>query len=404
MSASDLTEYVQQLRLDGDALADVHVREVVGKVLNLVEVVVVENRRLQEENRRLQEENQRLREIIHQIKGEPPSSAAPRRSPAGDVSSEKERRQRKSPSDSSPRTDRRSFRDIRVDEEVIRRVDPARRPPDATFIGYEDLVVQDLRIQSHNIRYRLELWDSPSQGRLRGELPPGVTGEYGPELKALLVSLKYVAGTSLPRQHEFVEHCGVVISRASVSNIVRDAAELFYGEKEEIFRAGLAATTYQHIDDTFARVGGELWHTHIVCNPFHSTYFTTPHKDRLTILGLLWSRPWTYRFNDLTQRLLEEFRVPRKWRQLAATAPQDQDLNEAELEDMLEKWSPSRRLACLDRLREAAALASYRAAGPCTDFGGRRRETRQVRVGRVWVVLDSRGPALQGVVSGGAAA
>ena len=28
---------------------------------------------------------------------------------------------------------------------------------------------------------------------------------------------------------------------------------------------------------------------------------------------------------------------------------------------MLEKWSPSRRLACLDRLREAAALASYRA-------------------------------------------
>ena len=189
-----------------------------------------------------------------------------------------------------------------------------------------------------------------------------------------------------------------------MSNIVRDAAELFYGEKEEIFRAGLAATTYQHIDDTFARVGGELWHTHIVCNPFHSTYFTTPHKDRLTILGLLWSRPWTYRFNDLTQRLLEEFRVPRKWRQLAATAPQDQDLNEAELEDMLEKWSPSRRLACLDRLREAAALASYRAAGPCTDFGGRRRETRQVRVGRVWVVLDSRGPALQGVVSGGAAA
>ena len=60
-----------------------------------------------------------------------------------------------------------------------------------------------------------------------------------------------------------MEHCGVVISPASVSNIVRDAAELFHGEKEEIFRAGLAATTYQHIDDTFARVGGKFWHTHI---------------------------------------------------------------------------------------------------------------------------------------------
>jgi hypothetical protein len=158
-----------------------------------------------------------------------------------------------------------------------------------------------------------------------------------------------------------VEHCGVVISPASVSNIVREAAELFHEEKEEIFRAGLAATTYQHIDDTFARVGGEFWHTHIICNPFHSTYFTTPHKDRLTILDLLQGGPRMYRFNDLTQRLLEDFRVSRKWRQRAATAPQDRDLSEAELENLLEQWCPQPRPACLDRLREAAALASYRA-------------------------------------------
>ena len=55
-------EYVQQLRLDVDSLADARVREVVGKVLNLVETVVVENGRLQDEN-------QRLREIIRQLKG-----------------------------------------------------------------------------------------------------------------------------------------------------------------------------------------------------------------------------------------------------------------------------------------------------------------------------------------------
>ena len=305
MGISDLTDYVQQLRLDVDAFVDARVREVVGKVLNLVESVVVENGRLQEEI-------QRLREIIRQLKGEPPPAAAPSRSPARNTSSEKERKQRTPPSGGSPRADRRSFRDIRVDEESVCPVDPARLPPDAKLVGYEDVLVQDLEIKSHNIRYRLEIWDSPSQGRIRGELPAGVTGEYGPQLKALLVSLKYVAGTSLPRAHEFVEHCGVVISPSSVSNIVRDAAELFHEEKEEIFRAGLAATTYQHIDDTFARVGGEFWHTHIVCNPFHSTYFTTPHKDRLTILDLLQGGPRMYRFNDLTQRLLEDFRYPTK--------------------------------------------------------------------------------------------
>ncbi len=61
MDASDLTEYVRQLCLDVDALADARVREVVGKVLNLVERVVVENGRLQEEI-------QRLREIIRQLR------------------------------------------------------------------------------------------------------------------------------------------------------------------------------------------------------------------------------------------------------------------------------------------------------------------------------------------------
>lgn len=354
MSASDLTEYVQQLRLDGVALADARVREIVGKVLNLVEVVVVENCRLHDEKRHLEE-------IIRQLKGERPFGAPRSRAPGRDVSSEKERRKRTPRRRGALHRDRRSFRDIRVDEEVIRPVAPACLPSDATFAGYQDVVVQDLRIQSHNIRYRLELWDSPSQGRVRGELPPGVTGEYGPELKALLVSLKYVAGTSLPRAHEFVEHCGVVISPASVSNIVRDMAKLFHAEKEEIFRAGLAATTYQHIDDTSARVGGEFWHTHIVCNAFHSTYFTTPHKDRLTIVDLLRGEPRTYRFNDLTQRLLTEFRVPRKWRRWAATAPWDRDLSEAELEDLLEQWCSPPRPACLERLREAAALASYRA-------------------------------------------
>jgi len=113
MGASELTEYVQQLRLDGDSLADARVREVVGKMLNLVEAVIVENRHLQDEN-------QHLREIIRQLKGEPPPPAAPSRAPARDISSEKERRQHTSPPKGSPRADRRSFRDIRVDNESRR--------------------------------------------------------------------------------------------------------------------------------------------------------------------------------------------------------------------------------------------------------------------------------------------
>ena len=102
---------------------------------------------------------------------------------------------------------------------------------------------------------------------------------------------------------------------------------------------------------------------HAYLNPFHSSYFTTPHKDRLTILGLLWHEPWTYRFNNLTQRLLEEFRVPLKWRQLAAAAPQDRDSSAAEVENLIEQWCPRRHgQRAWGVLREAAVCsASYRA-------------------------------------------
>src|ERR1039458_7435057 len=102
MNVSDLLEYVQQFRLDGDTLSDPRIREVVGKVLNLVEAVMVESRRLEEEI-------QHLQEIIRQLKGEPPSSAAPSRSPARNVSSEKERQKHTPPAGGSPRADRRGF-------------------------------------------------------------------------------------------------------------------------------------------------------------------------------------------------------------------------------------------------------------------------------------------------------
>ncbi len=361
MDTAELTQQVERLRLDVDIVADPRVREVVILALNLVETVAAENRRLLDEN-------QKFKEIIRQLRGEPPTSTAPRTSTSTstprNVSSEKERRQREH-GPKPPRTDQRSFRDITVHEEILCPVEPARRPPDAEFCGYEDVVVQDLHIKPHNIRYRLELWRSPSQGAIRGTLPLGVKGEFGADLKALLVSLKYVAGTSLPRAQEFVQHFGVVISSASVSNILLHTAELFQSERADILQAGFASTTYQQIDDTSARVAGQFWHTHVLCNPYYAAYFTTPNKDRLTVLDLLRSGPRTYRFDALTRQLLQDFRVPKKWRRCAASAPQDRDLTQVELDDLLEHWQPARagreRPACLARLVEAAAIASYRA-------------------------------------------
>jgi len=55
----------------------------------------------------------------------------------------------------------------------------------------------------------------------------------------------------------------------------------------DVLLAGLSSTAYQQTDDTSARVKGEFWHTHILCNPFYTWYSTRPHKDRLALLGVL---------------------------------------------------------------------------------------------------------------------
>jgi hypothetical protein len=192
-------------------------------------------------------------------------------------------------------------------------------------------------------------------------LPSDVQGEFGSRLRTLLVSLKYVAGTSLPRARALIEHFGIVISPASVVNILHDAAAQLRPEREAIFQAGLAATTYQHVDDTSCRVGGEFWHTHVISSPLHASYFTRRGKDRLTALKLLRGELPTYRFDGLTQRLLGDLRVPKKWRQRTAELPQDRELSEEELTTLLKAREPSPPAASLAALREAAAITSYRA-------------------------------------------
>ena len=81
---------------------------------------------------------------------------------------------------------------------------------------------------------------------------------------------------------------GIVISAGKISHLLTmQYLEEFTAERDEVLKAGLASTTYQHIDDTGMRVNGENWYAFTLCNPYYSSFFTTRRKKAQTVSQLL---------------------------------------------------------------------------------------------------------------------
>ena len=103
----------------------------------------------------------------------------------------------------------------------------------------------------------------------------------------MIVSLKYCGNMSEPKIGEFLDNFDVQVSAGSLSNILTKSTSQFEQDYTDLFIAGLSSTPYQQTDDTSARVKGDFWNTHILCNPFYTFYSTRPGKDRLTVLRVL---------------------------------------------------------------------------------------------------------------------
>jgi len=151
-------------------------------------------------------------------------------------------------------------------------------PEDAQRKGYSDLVIQDIKIVTDNVKYRRKIYYSPSTGKTYlGKLPADVAGkgEYGVGVRSLIPLLKSECHLSESCILGFFQNFGIEVSSAYISNQWTKGYDDFHQEKFAIFEAGLSSTTYQQIDDTSARVKGQNHYTQIVCNPFYSAYFTT---------------------------------------------------------------------------------------------------------------------------------
>ncbi len=254
---------------------------------------------------------------------------------------------------------------ITIDRHVDCPVNIASLPADAKFKGYEYKVVQDVIIKTDNVKFKREVYHSPSLGKsYHGPVPKGYNkGDYGPHINADIISLKYVNGMSIPKIVEFYKNVGTIISSSYISNRLTNPRymDVFHQEKSEMHEAALEVSPYIQIDDTGTLVSGQNHYTQIICNDLYTAFFTTEHKNRLTILDVLRNfESRTFLLNDMTMALLEQFRLSKADRRLLSKYKCDIPYQESEMFDILhtiyDEGSPRKRT----KIMEACAISSYR--------------------------------------------
>jgi len=339
--------------LDLNAIQDENARELIRRLLNLIE-------QLSADLREAQAENQRLRDEINRLKGEqgkPKIKPNTSKAPPVDHSSEKERRK--------PRQRHKSRKKaaIEINREQVVEVDRASLPADAEFKGYEDVVVQDLLLKTDNVCFHKQKYYAPSTRQTYlAQLPQGYGGQYGPGVKALTLALYFGMGASEPKILEFFENVGIQISGGELSNLLIKDQAGFHAEKDAVYEAGLRSSPWQHTDDTQTRVNGQNQHCHVVCNPVYSAYQTKPTKERLTVLDVLRNgRQRRFRLNQEALTYLEGVVLSKTARQTLQTWCREDDLDEATFQQRLDTWLPKLSVQQRKAIVDAAAVAAYHA-------------------------------------------
>jgi hypothetical protein len=313
--------------------------------------------------RQQSEQIQQLRDEVNRLKGEQgkPDVKARNRNQDQNISSEEERKQHQKPKgNKGSKNDK-----IKIDRTEVCDVDKSKLPKDAVFKGYEEVIVQDLKIETDHIAFQKAVYYSASEHRTyRGKLPLGYKGGFGPTIKTLALVMKNVCNMSESKILEFFANFQIQISSGTLSNLLIQDQDTFHQEKKGLVEAGLHATSFQQMDDTGARVKGENHHTHILCNPFLTAYFTRERKDRLTVLDILKNgRPLTYVLNQEAFHLMKHLCVDQKHRDALRSLQSVQTYSEDKMTEKLkEKLSfvPNRTLA---KILEAAISAYHAGTG-----------------------------------------
>jgi hypothetical protein len=335
---------------DPNTIEDEGLRQVFIALMNLVETLSAKVQEQAEEIQRLRDENNRL-------KGEQGKPTIKPKALAPALSSENERRESKAHHKAKKQAQ------IRIDRVEVLTIDPKQLPDDAQFKGYDDVIVQDVVFRTDNIRFRKEIYYSPSQKRTyRADLPTGYHGQFGPGVKAWVLTLYYADGMSEPNILDLLHTVGMSISAGHLSDMLIKDQQPFHAESDAVRNAGLASSPWQHLDSTSTTINGKQEQCHILCNSLYTAYSTLPGKDRLSMLRVLQGgADPVFQVNELAIELLGKLGVSAKWRDLLPVLlPSNQTYTESQLDAVLDRYLSPQADTLRKRIKEALAIATYR--------------------------------------------
>jgi hypothetical protein len=155
------------------------------------------------------------------------------------------------------------------------------------FKGYDDFVVQELTIEAHTIRYRLETWIGPDGQTLKGRLPISVQGHDGAQPKSYVLYQYHHQHVTQPLLLEHLHDLGIEISAGQLNHLLTQKHEDFHAEKDGLLEAGLQVSNHIQVDDTGARHDGKNGYCTFIGNELFAWFESTQSKSRVNFLELL---------------------------------------------------------------------------------------------------------------------
>ena len=288
----------------GNISSDEDFKRLIYRLMSQIEHLVKENRELKEKNQRLMDE-------IARLKGYSPKPKIKPNNPSDDQGSNSNFQSGIEPKEKKPLVKEKKLGKIPIHNQQVIRY-KGELPPDARHKGYRSVVIQGIKIEPYNTEYRLERFYSKSTGNLyEANVPEHSHDGYDPTLKSWILTWYYDYRITEDKIEQKLKDIGIKISAGYISNILIKGKNKFHREKEEIIASGISSTTYQHIDDTGARVMGTSQYFSVLCNEYYSAFFINPQKSRLTVLGILsQGQELHYTINGATTEYLKQKNVP----------------------------------------------------------------------------------------------